>query len=279
MHDVAAFSDDDLLRYSRQIMLPGFDIAGQEKLRAAHVLVIGAGGLGSPVCLYLAAAGVGALTIVDHDHVDLSNLQRQIAHATADIGRAKAQSAADSVRAINPGVQIRALTVPADASLLSELLPVVTAACVVENASAMPASVAITCVVDCCDNFATRAAVNRACHAARVPLVSGAAIRMEGQLAVFDFRREAAPCYACLYGDAGDEDTTCARNGVMAPVVGVVGSMQALAAIRVITGFGESAHGKLAVFDGMRNEWRNLRITADTACTVCGKAQGRIAPG
>mgnify|MGYP000990914402 CR=1 FL=1 len=247
------FSDDDLLRYSRQVMLPGFDIAGQETLRDAHVVVIGAGGLGSPVCLYLAAAGVGHLTVIDHDTVDLSNLQRQVAHRAQDIGREKAQSAADAMRAINPGVRVDAVVAAADEGLLALLL---------RDAA---------CVVDCCDNFATRAAVNRACHAARVPLVSGAAIRMEGQLAVFDFRREAAPCYACLYGADGGDDTTCARNGVMAPLVGVIGSLQALAAIRVITGYGESTHGKLQVFDGMRNEWRTLRISPDPACPTCAR--------
>lgn len=249
-----SFSDDDLLRYSRQMMLAGFDVAGQEKLCAAHVVVIGAGGLGSPVCLYLAAAGVGRLTIIDHDTVDISNLQRQIAHRTMDIGRAKAESAADAALAINPGTRIESVVAPADEPMLALLL---------RDAA---------CVVDCCDNFSTRAAVNRACHTARVPLVSGAAIRMEGQLAVFDFRAFPTPCYACLYGADGGDDTTCARNGVMAPVVGVIGSLQALAAIRVITGYGESAHGNLSIFDGMRNEWRTLRIRADPACGVCGGA-------
>lgn len=243
--------DDELLRYSRQLMLPGFDVAGQEKLLAARVVVIGAGGLGSPVCLYLAAAGVGELVIVDHDTVDLSNLQRQVAHRTADIGRPKAESAADACRAINPRVRVTPMVAQADDAALATLLA------------------GAACVLDCCDNFATRAAVNRACHAARVPLVSGAAIRMEGQLAVFDFRAADTPCYACLYGDTGADDTTCARNGVMAPLVGVIGSLQALAAIRLIAGYGESAHGRLQVFDGMRNEWRTLRIAADPACPVC----------
>lgn len=251
------FGDDELLRYSRQIMLPGFDVAGQQKLRAAHAVVIGAGGLGSPVCLYLAAAGVGTLTIIDHDYVDLSNLQRQIAHRTADIGTAKAESAAARAQAINPLVTIHAVAAQADDALLSRVLA---------NAD---------CVLDCCDNFATRAAVNRAAHAARVPLVSGAAIRMEGQLAVFDFRAATTPCYACLYGDMSGEDASCARNGVMAPLVGVIGSLQALAAIRVITGYGEPAHGKLSVFDGMRNEWRTLRIRADPDCPVCGLTTAR----
>lgn len=249
MHD--ELGDEELLRYSRQIMLAGFDVAGQERLRAARVLVIGAGGLGSPVALYLAAAGVGRLRVVDHDAVELSNLQRQIAHRTADIGRAKAESVADACRALNPLTVVEPVVARADDALLAAHVP------------------GVDCVVDCCDNFATRAAINRACHAARVPLVSGAAIRMEGQLAVFDFRRERAPCYACLYGDMTGEDLTCARNGVMAPLVGVIGSLQALAAIRVLAGYGDSAHARLQVFDGMRNEWRSLRIGADPGCPVC----------
>ncbi len=249
--DVPALDDDELLRYSRQLLLAGFDVAGQEKLRAARVVVIGAGGLGSPVCLYLAAAGIGELVIVDHDSVDLSNLQRQIAHRTADLGRPKAASAADACRALNPRIVVMPIIAQADAKLLATLVS------------------AADCVVDCCDNFATRAAVNRACHAARVPLVSGAAVRMEGQLAVFDFRTAPTPCYACLYGDMAGEDTGCARNGVMAPLVGVIGSLQALAVIRLLAGYGESAHGTLTVFDGMRNAWRTLRIGADPACPVC----------
>jgi adenylyltransferase/sulfurtransferase len=247
--------DDELLRYSRQILLPGFDVEGQEKLRAARVLVVGAGGLGSPVALYLAAAGVGRLVIVDHDHVELSNLQRQVAHGTADIGRPKAESAADACRALNPLVEVVPVVAMADAARLAQLLP------------------GIDLVVDCCDNFATRDAVNRACHAARIPLVSGAAIRMEGQLVVFDFRAQRTPCYACLYGVEGNEDLACARNGVMAPLVGAIGSLQALAAIRLLAGYGDSGHGVLNVYDGMRNEWRRMQLRADPACPVCGTSR------
>jgi len=262
-------SDEELLRYSRQILLPGFDVGGQEALRAAHVLVIGAGGLGSPVCLYLAAAGVGEITVIDHDTVDLSNLQRQIAHTTADIGRAKVASAAARAAAINPQVRINPLAMAADDALLRVVMAGGAAAAAGAGTSARP----VDCVLDCCDNFATRAAVNRACQAARVPLVSGAAIRMEGQLAVFDFARSATPCYACLYGDSGGDDLTCARNGVMAPLVGVIGSLQALAAIRVLARFGEPAHATLSVFDGMRNAWRAMKIAADPQCPVCGGAR------
>jgi molybdopterin/thiamine biosynthesis adenylyltransferase len=262
----AELSDEELLRYSRQILLPGFDVGGQEALRSAHVLVIGAGGLGSPVCLYLAAAGIGEITVIDHDTVDLSNLQRQIAHTTADIGRAKVESAADKAVALNPQVRVNALAMAADA----ELLRVLISGGATAAGRAGTSGQRVDCVLDCCDNFVTRAAVNRACHALHVPLVSGAAIRMEGQLAVFDFARSEVPCYACLYGDSGSDDLTCARNGVMAPVVGVIGSLQALAAIRVLARFGESAHGKLSLFDGMRNEWRVMRIAADPQCRVCG---------
>lgn len=252
-----ALTDDELLRYSRQVLLAGFDIAGQEKLRAARVAIIGAGGLGSPVCLYLAAAGIGSLVIVDHDSVDLSNLQRQVAHRTADIGRPKAVSAADACRAINPQVAVEALVTVADAELVDALCR------------------RVDLVVDCCDNFATREAINRACHAARIPLVSGAAIRMEGQLAVFDFRSEPSPCRACLYGEQGGDEDSCVRNGVMAPLVGVVGSLQALAAIRLLAGYGDSTHGTLTIFDGMRGSFRNMRVGVDPSCPVCGAGSSR----
>lgn len=247
-----ALTDDELLRYSRQILLSGFDVAGQEKLRAARVAVIGAGGLGSPVCLYLAAAGVGTLVVVDNDTVDLSNLQRQIAHRSTDIDRPKAQSAADACRALNAQVSIEPVVARADEELLREL------------------ATRVDIMVDCCDNFATREAINRVCLAARLPLVSGAAIRMEGQLAVFDFRTATTPCRACLYGEHGSDEDTCSRNGVMAPLVGVVGSLQALAAIRLLTGYGDSGHGVLTVFDGMQGAFRTLRIRPDPSCAVCG---------
>lgn len=256
------FDDDGLLRYSRQILLPGFEIDGQRALRAARVLVVGAGGLGSPAALYLAAAGVGHLVIVDPDQVELSNLQRQVAHRTRDIGRDKATRAAEAALELNPGIRVDGLVARADAAWL---------------AAQFGDGAHYDCVLDCSDNFATRAAVNRACHAAAIPLVSGAAIRMEGQLAVFDFRRDAtgragSPCYACLYGESGGEDEACVRNGVMAPVVGVVGALQALAAIRLLAGYGDSTHGRLSLFDGLRNEWRTLRIAPDPACPVCSGA-------
>ncbi|MFZ5722288.1 MAG: molybdopterin-synthase adenylyltransferase MoeB [Pseudomonadota bacterium] len=255
----AEFSDDDLLRYSRQILLPGFELAGQQALRAARVLIVGAGGLGSPATLYLAAAGVGALTVVDPDVVELSNLQRQIAHRTADVGRAKAERAAEAAAALNPQVTVRGIVARVDERWLQAEL----------GTTAVPA---FDCVLDCSDNFAARAAVNRACHRTGVPLVSGAAIRMEGQLAVFDFRHARTPCYACLYGETGGEDEACVRNGVMAPLVGVIGAAQALAAIRLLAAYGDRAHGRLSLFDGLRGEWRQLRVTADPACPVCAGA-------
>lgn len=231
-------------------MLPEVDLDGQEKLLAAHALIIGLGGLGSPVAMYLAAAGVGTLTLVDFDFVEPSNLQRQIAHASSRIGMNKAASAAQLVREINPEVHIHTITQMADADTLAALVA--------------EADV----VLDCCDNFATRFAINRACVNAAVPLVSGAAIRLEGQVSVFDSRLPHGPCYRCLY-DEGDDDASCAANGVLAPMVGVVGSLQALEAIKVIVGFGETLAGRVLLFDGRLSQWRELRLARDPACPVC----------
>jgi molybdopterin-synthase adenylyltransferase len=244
-------NDQQLLRYSRQIMLPDIDIEGQEKLLAARVLIIGLGGLGSPVAMYLAAAGVGHLVLADFDTVDLSNLQRQIAHTTDRIGQSKVDSAAQTLRALNPDVQITGVTQVLDAVALQEQLA------------------QVDVVVDCCDNFQTRFAVNAACVAAGVPLVSGAAIRLEGQVAVFDHRQQHCPCYRCLYDEESEENTTCAANGVLAPLVGIIGSVQALETIKLITGFGTSLAGKLLVFDGRHSQWRELRLPRDPLCPVC----------
>lgn len=243
-------NDDQLLRYSRQIMLPDIDIDGQEKLIAAHVLIIGLGGLGSPVAMYLAAAGVGELTLVDFDSVDVSNLQRQIVHDTARVGINKAASAAQSLRALNPNTRLQVVEQQLDAD---ELLARVKA---------------VDLVVDCTDSFSTRFAINAACVAARVPLVSGAAIRLEGQISVFDSRNEASPCYRCLYEES-DDDTTCVANGVLAPLVGIIGSMQALEAIKVITGAGQSLVGRVLMFDGRYSQWREIKLQRDLACPVC----------
>lgn len=246
-------NDQQLLRYSRQIMLDDIDIEGQEKLLAARVLIIGMGGLGSPVAMYLAAAGIGHLLLADFDRVDLSNLQRQIVHTTERIGQTKVESAAQTLRALNPDVQITCITNVLDVDTL--------------NAHITQVDV----VVDCCDNFATRFAVNAACVAANVPLVSGAAIRLEGQVAVFDYRDPSCPCYRCLYDEDSEENTTCAANGVLSPLVGVIGSMQALETIKLICGFGKTLAGKLLVFDGRYSQWRELGLPKDENCPVCRK--------
>ncbi len=247
-------NDEQLLRYSRQIMLPDVDIDGQEKLLAARVLVIGLGGLGSPVAMYLAAAGVGHLTLVDFDTVDLTNLQRQIAHTSARIGENKAASAAQSLRELNPEIAI---------TCIDKLLDATELAAQVKRA---------TVVVDCTDNFQTRFAINAACVAEKVPLVSGAAIRLEGQIAVFDPRTETSPCYRCLYEEDSD-DLTCAANGVLAPLVGIIGSMQALETIKVICGFGTSLAGRLLLLDARHMQWREMKLPKDHNCPVCSQGK------
>ncbi len=246
--------DEQLLRYSRHILLPGIDVEGQEKLLQASVLVVGVGGLGSPVALYLAASGVGKLMLVDDDKVELSNLQRQIAHRTKDVGRSKTASAGESVMALNPDVAVELVT----ERLAGDAL--------------LSAVGAVDVVVDCSDNFTTRFALNQACVLTRTPLVSGAAIRSEGQLSVFDFRQAESPCYRCLYSpEAGDEQLNCAEAGVLAPIVGVMGSMQALEAVKVLTGFGQTLVGRLLLLDGATMECRTLKLGKDPSCPVCGR--------
>jgi molybdopterin-synthase adenylyltransferase len=243
-------TDDDLLRYSRQILLPQFGIEGQERLRESSVLVVGLGGLGSPVALYLAAAGVGRLLLADFDRVDLSNLQRQILHTTDRLGRTKAESARQTLRALNPGVEL----VTVETSLTPETLPELVAD--------------VNLVVECSDNFATRFAVNAACQTAHVPLVSGAAIRLEGQVMAFS-GQSGGPCYRCLYPDEGTIDETCTANGVLAPLVGIIGSVQATEAIKILTGLGTPLFGRLLLLDAARMEWREVRLRQDPACPVC----------
>ncbi|WP_111641055.1 HesA/MoeB/ThiF family protein [Marinimicrobium alkaliphilum] len=248
-------NDDQLLRYSRQIMLPEVDVAGQEALLASRVLIVGLGGLGSPVAMYLAAAGVGHLVLADHDHVDLSNLQRQIAHTSERIGQAKVASAAESLRALNPEVHLTQIEERLDQARLNALVQ------------------DVDLVLDCTDNFSVRFAINAACVAARVPLVSGAAIRLEGQVAVFDSRRENSPCYQCLYEHQSDEALNCATSGVLAPLVGVVGSLQALEAIKLLVGFGTDLAGRLLMFDARHSQWQSLRLPRDPRCPACGTGQ------
>lgn len=249
-------SDEQLLRYSRQIMLADVDIAGQEAWLNATVLIVGLGGLGSPVAIYLAAAGVGRLVLVDDDQVDLSNLQRQIVHTTDRIGTPKVNSAAQALAAINPEVQIETISERLEGVALQALVA------------------RVDLVVDCCDNFATRFALNSACVAQRTPLVSGAAIRMEGQVAVYDPRREDSPCYQCLYKPGDEENLTCSQSGVLAPLVGIIGSVQAMEALKVLAGIGESLVGRLLLLDGRTMEWRSLRLKKDKCCPVCGGGAG-----
>jgi len=246
-------TDDQLLRYSRHILLDEIGIEGQQRLLAAHALIIGAGGLGSPAALYLASAGVGHITLVDDDSVDLTNLQRQIAHSTARIGMAKAQSAMQSVAAINPEVTVTPVQARADAAMLSEL---------VARADV---------VLDCCDNFATRHAVNAACVAHRKPLVSGAAIRFDGQITVYDPRDELSPCYACIFPpDADFEEALCATMGVFAPLVGIIGTMQAAEALKLLSHAGQPLSGRLLMLDARSMEWNEMRVPRNAACSVCG---------
>ena len=245
-------NDDQLLRYSRQIMLPEFDVAGQQSLLDSKALIIGLGGLGSPSALYLAAAGVGSLTLVDHDTVDVSNLQRQIIHDQDSVGRTKVESAAARIAALNPDTRVDRIAARLDGT---ELIDVVAEADV---------------VLDGTDNFMARYAVNAACVQCKIPLVSGAAIRLEGQVTVIDPRRDDAPCYRCLYGDAGDEALNCAENGVAAPLVGIVGSVQAMEAMKIIAGVGESLAGHVLHLDAKRMEWRKFKLTKDPDCPACG---------
>jgi adenylyltransferase/sulfurtransferase len=244
--------DQALLRYSRHILLDPIGIEGQERLIASHALVIGAGGLGSPVLLYLAAAGVGRITVWDGDHVDLTNLQRQIAHDTAALGRNKAESAAESARRLNPTVHVEAVPQRIDEAQLVQA---------VAHADV---------VIDASDNFATRHAVNRACVAAGKPLVSGAAVRFDGQVAVFDPRASDAPCYHCLFPDTGrEEELRCAEFGVFAPLVGIIGTTQAAEAIKILAGIGTPLAGRLLLLDALAMEWRAIRVPRDPACPVC----------
>lgn len=248
-------NDEQLLRYSRHILLPEIGIEGQEKLLAARALVIGAGGLGSPVALYLASAGVGHITICDHDKVDLTNLQRQIMHRTRSIGTNKVDSARATLAEINPESRVVALPERVSGERLDELVE------------------AADVVVDGCDNFSTRHAVNRACVKFARPLVSGAAVRFDGQISVFDMRDPASPCYHCLFPESGEnEDVRCAVMGVFAPLVGIVGSIQAAEALKVITGTGEPLVGRLLLVDALAMQTRVVQFAKDSGCAVCAPA-------
>ncbi len=254
-------NDEQLLRYARHVMLEEIGIEGQRRLLAAHVLVIGAGGLGSPALLYLGSAGVGRITVLDDDDVDLTNLQRQVAHNQSRVGQPKAESARATVAAINPDVQFRALVRRADAALLDELLP------------------SADVVLDCSDNFATRHAINAACVRHGKPLVSGAAIGWDAQIAVYDTRNADAPCYACLFPpDAGHEDVACSTMGVFAPLVGIVGSVQAAEALKLIIGTGEPLAGCLLMLDARSLRWDRISMARQPHCPVCATRSAAADP-
>jgi molybdopterin/thiamine biosynthesis adenylyltransferase len=249
--------DHQLLRYSRHILLDELGIEGQRRLLAAHALVIGAGGLGSPVALYLGTAGVGRITLVDDDVVDLTNLQRQIAHQLSRVGQPKAESARLSIQAINPDVEVVARVERADAALLHQLVA--------------EADV----VLDCSDNFGTRQAVNAACVAHRRPLVSGAAIGFDAQISVYDTRRNDAPCYACVFpAEATVQETACATMGVFAPLVGIIGSMQAAEALKLLAGIGTPLAGRLLLLDARNMEWTQIVVQRAPGCLVCAHSRG-----
>lgn len=244
-------NDNQLLRYSRQIMLPEIGIEGQEKLGNACALIIGMGGLGSPIAMYLASAGVGHLIIVDDDQVELSNLQRQIIHNTASLGLAKVESALTHLQALNPECRVSAINARLDREALSTQVKLADV------------------VIDASDNFKTRFMINEVCVQLRKPLVSGAAIRLEGQVSVFRNNNDNSPCYHCLYKDEGELDQSCSSNGVLAPLVGIIGSVQALEAIKVLTGFGQDLDGRLLLLDAAYMEWRQIKLKKDPACPVC----------
>lgn len=248
-------NDQQLLRYSRHILLPQLGIEGQERLLAARALVVGAGGLGSPAAMYLASAGLGTIVLCDGDTVDLTNLQRQILHHSASVGRQKAISGRDTLALLNPDVQV----IPLEQRL--------------EGVALEDQVAAADVVLDCSDNFATRHAINRACAKHHKPLVSGAAIRFDGQVSVFDLRQPASPCYNCLFPEGQDtEEVRCAVMGVFAPLTGMIGTAQAAEALKLVAGCGESLSGRLLLLDGLAMEWRSIQLGKDPGCAVCGTA-------
>ena len=245
-------NDHQLLRYSRHILLPQIEYAGQLKLTQSHALIVGAGGLGSPAALYLAASGVGKLTICDFDVVDLTNLQRQIIHTTQSVGINKAVSAQQAIYEINPDVTVHTIQQKSTEEAMSKLVA------------------AADVVLDCSDNFATRYALNRLCVAHKKPLVSGAALAFEGQITVYDMRHADSPCYQCLFPDNGEgTDLRCATNGVFAPLVGMIGTTQAAEALKLLMGIGESLQGRLLLLDALAMQWREIKLKKDTSCSVC----------
>ncbi len=247
-------NDEQLLRYSRHVLLEDIDVDGQEKLLASHVLVIGVGGLGSAAAPYLAAAGLGTITLIDHDQVELTNLQRQIMHSQNSIGQNKAASGKSFLQQLNSGIQVNAIEGKASNELLDQLLPTV------------------TIVLDCTDNFATRQMINRLCVKHQVPLVSGSALRFDGQISVFDSRNANSPCYACIFSPEEQlEEVSCASMGIFSPLVGIIGSMQAAQTLQVLIGFGEPLVGRMLLWNARTTQIDEIRISRNPECVVCGQ--------
>lgn len=248
-------NDEQLLRYSRHLLLEEIDVAGQEKLLSSHVLVIGAGGLGSAAAPYLAAGGVGHITLMDHDAVELTNLQRQIMHTESSIGKSKVGSGKDFLQRLNSSIQIETIQAKASSSLLDELLP------------------SVNIVLDCTDNFLTRHLINAACVKHQIPLVSGSALKFDGQISVFDPRNPDSPCYACIFSpDEQFEEVSCSSMGIFSPLVGIIGAMQAAQALQVLIGFGNSLVGRMLLWNGRTTQIDEIRISRNSACSVCGQA-------
>ena len=247
-------NDEQLLRYSRHVLLEEIDVAGQEMLLGSHVLIVGAGGLGSAAAPYIAAAGVGHITLVDHDKVELTNLQRQIMHTQNSIGKSKVESGKQFLQSLNPALAINAIAEKASEDLLKELLP------------------SVNLVLDCTDNFTTRQLINAACFNQKVPLVSGSALKFDGQLSVFDFRSAASPCYACLFSPAEQfEEVSCASMGIFSPLVGIIGAMQAAQALQVLIGFGQPLVGRMLLWNALNTQIDEIRISRNPGCLVCGQ--------
>jgi len=248
-------NDEQLLRYSRHLLLEEIDVVGQEKLLNSHILVIGVGGLGSAAAPYLAAAGVGNITLMDHDAVELTNLQRQIMHTEHSIGKSKVDSGKEFLQRLNSSIQIETIQAKATASLLDELLP------------------SVNIVLDCTDNFSTRHLINAACVKNQIPLVSGSALKFDGQVSVFDPRNPSSPCYACIFSpDEQFEEVSCSSMGIFSPLVGIIGAMQAAQALQVLIGFGESLVGRMLLWNGRTTQIDEIRISRNSECSVCGKA-------
>ena len=248
-------NDEQLLRYSRHLLLEEIDVVGQEKLLSAHALVIGAGGLGSAAAPYLAAAGVGHITLIDHDDVELTNLQRQIMHAESSVGKSKVSSGKEFLQWLNSTIQIETIQAKATASLLDELLP------------------SVHVVLDCTDNFSTRHLINAACVKHQIPLVSGSALQFDGQVSVFNPRDPSSPCYACIFSPSEQfEEVSCSSMGVFSPLVGIIGAMQAAQALQVLIGFGEPLVGRMLLWNGRTTQIDEIRISRNEECLVCGSS-------